>query len=94
MSAGPDVPGFGDELPVPQQRVLCDGLKQGRAGIEAGIAPPTLNFLEPDPACPVDPVAEGPRKVDMRFALSNSFAFGGLNVTLALARSGEATTKR
>jgi nodulation protein E len=58
------------------------------AALEAQIAPPTLNFQEPDPACPIDPVAEGPRKVAMTHALSNSFAFGGLNVTLAAARAG------
>ena len=56
------------------------------ATLEEQIAPPTLNFIEPDPECPIDPVAEGPRKIAVEAALSNSFAFGGLNVTLAVAR--------
>ncbi len=60
------------------------------AALEAQIAPPTLNFLEPDPACAIDAVPEGPRPVTMQAALSNSFAFGGLNVTLALGKAGTA----
>lgn len=57
------------------------------SGLNAGIAPPTLNFNQPDPECALDVVPEGPRQVAMRHALSNSFAFGGLNVTLALSRA-------
>ena len=56
------------------------------ATLETGIAPPTLNFVEPDPDCPIDCVPEGPRRISVEAALSNSFAFGGLNVTLAVAR--------
>jgi len=55
------------------------------AAMEAGVAPPTLNYLGPDPACPLDVVPEGPRRHSFHAALSNSFAFGGLNVTLAIA---------
>ncbi len=57
------------------------------ATLESGIAPPTLNYLEPDPDCPIDAIPEGPRKVNPEAVLSNSFAFGGLNVTLALTRA-------
>jgi len=60
------------------------------AAMEAGIVPPTLNYLEPDPACQLDVVPEGPRRHPFRAALSNSFAFGGLNVTLAIAQPAEA----
>ena len=56
------------------------------ATLERQIAPPTLNFLEPDPACPIDAVPEGPRPIEVAAALSNSFAFGGLNVTLAVGQ--------
>jgi nodulation protein E len=56
------------------------------ATLEKQVAPPTLNFVTPDPDCPIDCVPEGPRKIEVEVALSNSFAFGGLNVTLALAR--------
>ena len=39
VAAGADVPGFGDELPVPQHRVLRDGREQRCRGIEAVVAP-------------------------------------------------------
>ncbi len=60
------------------------------AALEAGIAPPTLNFNEIDPECALDVVPEGPRVHPMQSALSNSFAFGGLNVTLAFGKAGTA----
>ena len=47
-----------------------------------GIAPPTINCDEPDPACAIDMVPEGPRLVKMRAVMSNSFAFGGINAVL------------
>ena len=50
------------------------------------VAPPTTNFLEPDPACDLDYVPNIARPMPIRAALSNSFAFGGLNAVLALAR--------
>ncbi|MFE3098960.1 KasA/KasB family beta-ketoacyl-ACP synthase [Nocardia tengchongensis] len=49
------------------------------------IVPPTLNFETPDPDIDLDVVADKPRYQDLRYALSNSFGFGGHNVTLALA---------
>lgn len=49
------------------------------------IAPPTLNFEMPDPDIDLDVVADKPRYQELRYALSNSFGFGGHNVTLALA---------
>ena len=52
-----------------------------------GIAPPTANFTEPDPACPVDAVPNAAREMPITVALSNSFAFGGLNAVLALRRA-------
>lgn len=57
------------------------------AMLESGVITPTLNYLAPDPDCPLDVVPEGPRKLEFEAALSNSFAFGGLNVTLAVARA-------
>jgi nodulation protein E len=48
------------------------------------IAPPTINFIEPDPKCPVDAIPNEARKMPIRVALSNSFAFGGINATLAV----------
>ena len=48
--------------------------------------PPTINFVEPDPDCPIDCVPNEARDCRIDAALSNSFAFGGLNGVLALRR--------
>jgi nodulation protein E len=52
------------------------------SAMQAQIAPPTINFLEPDPKCQVDPIPNIARKMPINVALSNSFAFGGINATL------------
>lgn len=46
------------------------------------IAPPTINFLEADPRCPVDAVPNVARPTMIKAAMSNSFAFGGINAVL------------
>ncbi|MEV6773459.1 KasA/KasB family beta-ketoacyl-ACP synthase [Nocardia sp. NPDC051030] len=51
------------------------------------IIPPTLNFENPDIGTALDIVADKPRHQILDVALSNSFGFGGHNVTLALARA-------
>jgi nodulation protein E len=55
-------------------------------GLEHGIMPPTANFDEPDPACDLDIVPNKARPAPVQCALSNSFAFGGLNAVLAIRR--------
>ncbi len=57
--------------------------------IERGLLPPTANFTEPDPECNLDVVPNTARPAQVEFALSNSFAFGGLNAVLAFARFGD-----
>ena len=53
-----------------------------------GVLPPTANFTELDPACaPLDVVANEARETQAEAALSNSFAFGGLNAVLAFRRA-------
>jgi 3-oxoacyl-[acyl-carrier-protein] synthase II len=51
-----------------------------------GLIPATSHLREHDPECDLDYVPERPRRADIRVALSNSFAFGGNNTTLVLAR--------
>jgi 3-oxoacyl-[acyl-carrier-protein] synthase II len=53
---------------------------------ETGKIPPTINFSDPDPTCDLDYAHNQMREKPVRFALSNSFGFGGHNVCLALRR--------
>jgi nodulation protein E len=48
-----------------------------------GILPPTANFNKPDPCCDLDVIPNTARALQVEAALSNSFAFGGLNAVLA-----------
>jgi nodulation protein E len=48
-----------------------------------GILPPTANFNERDPECDLDYIPNRPRALRVEAALSNSFAFGGLNAVVA-----------
>jgi nodulation protein E len=51
--------------------------------LRCGILPPTANYTTPDPSCDLDVIPNDPRKLQVEVALSNSFAFGGLNAVLA-----------
>lgn len=51
-----------------------------------GVVPPTINIREQDPACAVDVVPNEARERRVRHALSNSFGFGGTNVSLLMSR--------
>jgi nodulation protein E len=49
-----------------------------------GVLPPTANFTELDPECDLDVIPNQARPAEVEYALSNSFAFGGLNAVLVL----------
>ncbi len=89
---------FGDHahrLVMSSTKSMTGHLLGGAGGLEAGItalavrhqvAPPTINLDNPDPACDLDYAANAKRPMPIRYALSNSFGFGGTNGTLLLKR--------
>ena len=89
---------FGDyayKVAVSSTKSMTGHLLGGAGGLEAGItvlalrdqvAPPTRNLLNPDPECDLDYVANEPRKMEIEYALSNSFGFGGTNGALIFKR--------
>ena len=86
---------LGPDMPVTAPKSML-GHTLGAAGaVEAAftalslkhqLIPPTINYDTPDPECPVHVVAGEARQVPMAHALSNSFGFGGTNVSLLLSR--------
>jgi len=54
--------------------------------LQEGIIPPTINLDEADPGCDLDYVPHQARRSDIRFALSNSFGFGGINASLVFKK--------
>jgi nodulation protein E len=81
-----------DRLPVSSTKSLHGHALGATGAMEAvctilalknGLLPPTANFTAPDPECDLDVVPNHARPTQVRFALSNSFAFGGHNAVLA-----------
>jgi len=50
--------------------------------LERGLVPPTINYRTPDPECDLDYVPNQARPARLQAAISNAFAFGGVNATL------------
>jgi 3-oxoacyl-[acyl-carrier-protein] synthase II len=57
--------------------------------IHHNMLPPTINYVNPDPDCDLDYVPNEPREKEVRYALSNSFGFGGTNAALLFKRFEE-----
>ncbi len=83
------------KIPVSSTKSMTGHLLGGSGGIEAvatvmAIAnnkvPPTINLANPDPECDLDYVPHDSRSWEVNTALSNSFGFGGHNVTLAFKK--------
>jgi 3-oxoacyl-[acyl-carrier-protein] synthase II len=83
------------KVAISSTKSMTGHLLGGAGGLEAGISvlalrdqilPPTINYENPDPACDLDYVPNHPRKADVRYALSNSFGFGGTNASLLFKR--------
>ncbi len=91
---------FGDratsgQLWVSSTKSMTGHLLGGAGAVEAavcalacarGVVPPTINVDEQDPECVLDVVPNQARERTIRHALSNSFGFGGTNVSLILSR--------
>ena len=89
---------FGDSaysVAVSSTKSMMGHLLGAAGGVEAGvialalqdqIVPPTANYEKPDPECDLDYVPNGARRRPMRYALSNSFGFGGTNAALLMKR--------
>lgn len=89
---------FGDSaysIPVSSTKSMMGHLLGAAGGVEAGIIaltlqdqilPPTANYERPDPDCDLDYVPNGARRTPVRYALSNSFGFGGTNAALLMKR--------
>ena len=89
---------FGDhaaKLAISSTKSMTGHLLGGAGGLEAGItalavhnqlAPPTINLETPDPDCDLDYVPHTKRSMPIRYALSNSFGFGGTNAALLFKR--------
>jgi 3-oxoacyl-[acyl-carrier-protein] synthase II len=93
---------FGDSaysIPVSSTKSMMGHLLGAAGGVEAGIIalalreqniPPTANYEEPDPECDLDYVPNAAIRKQLRYALSNSFGFGGTNAALLMKRYEEA----
>jgi 3-oxoacyl-[acyl-carrier-protein] synthase II len=89
---------FGDhasKLAVSSTKSMTGHLLGAAGGLEAGITalavhtqqvPPTVNLDNPDAECDLDYVPHTARKLEIEYALSNSFGFGGTNAALLLKR--------
>jgi len=81
------------KLPISSTKSHMGHLLGGAGGVEGivcalaivrGVVPPTINYETPDPECDLDYVPNTAREVKVKYAMSNSFGFGGTNACLIL----------
>lgn len=81
------------KIPVSSTKSMTGHLLGAAGALEAiicvqaiceGMIPPTINYQTPDPECDLDYVPNQARKAKVRYAMSNSFGFGGHNATIVL----------
>ncbi len=82
-------------IPISSTKSMTGHLVAAAGAIEAlfsvltlrdQVAPPTINYETPDPECDLDYVPNVARPIEVDFVASNSFGFGGQNVTLIFGR--------
>jgi 3-oxoacyl-[acyl-carrier-protein] synthase II len=83
------------DVPISSNKSMIGHTLSAAGAVEAVITlmtlehqriPPTINYHVPDPSIPLDVVPNAARDARMRYAISNSFGFGGQNVSLVMAR--------
>jgi 3-oxoacyl-[acyl-carrier-protein] synthase II len=96
---------FGDSaysIPVSSTKSMMGHLLGAAGGVEAGIiamalhnqvVPPTANYEKPDPDCDLDYVPNTARRIEIKYALSNSFGFGGTNAAVLMKRYEQSNGK-
>src|SRR5690606_18074189 len=84
---------YATSVPISAPKSMLGHLTSAAGVVEAaatiltlkhGVIPPTINYEHPDPECDLDYVPNTARQANVQIALSNSFAFGGINGVLVL----------
>jgi 3-oxoacyl-[acyl-carrier-protein] synthase II len=94
---------FGGGPPVSSVKALTGHMLGASGAVEAavtiaaaraGLLPPTWNLDDPDPACDIDHIQKAAREAVARYAMSNSFGFGGQNISLVFGPPSTAAVRR